>query len=104
MDREKKEFGGWWMWILTLSVLTIMVLTGLSYMGVLGKTVVERKVFEQSYQYSAGQQQKIATFQAQMAELERQLANPELDGQTRTNLEAQAASIRIQLNSARSVK
>lgn len=102
MEAEKKELGGWWLWILTLSVLTIVVLGGLNYVGVIGKTIVERKVFEQSYQYSAGQQQKIATFQAQMAELDRQLANPDLDNQTRTNLEAQAASIRIQLNAARS--
>ncbi len=101
MDQEKKEFGSWWVWILTLTVFTVIVLTAFGYLGTIGKTVVEREVFEQSYQYTAGQQQKIATYEAQMAEIERQLADQDLDSQTRTNLEAQAASIRIQLNAAR---
>ena len=104
MDREKKEFGGWFVWILTLSVLAIVILTGLNYTGILGKTIIEREVFEQSYQYRAAQKLKIETFQAQMSELEHQLSNTNLDRQTRSNLEAQAASIRIQLNIARSIK
>jgi hypothetical protein len=104
MDQDKKDFGSWWVWILALVILSVVALTALNYAGVIGKTIVEREVFEQSYQYTAGQKQKIATFQAQMAEIERQLASPDLDGQTRTNLEAQAASIRIQLNAARSTQ
>lgn len=102
MDQEKKEVGGWWMWILMLTVVSIIVFTGLSYFGIIGKTIVERKVFENSYQYTAGQRQMIATYEAQLAELNTKLANPELDATTRSNMEGQVSAIRIQLAAARS--
>lgn len=101
MDEEKKEFGKWWMWVLGLMVITGIVATSLSYAGLIGRTVVERKVFENSYQYSEGQRARVKIFEAQLAEIERKLVNRELDETTRINLEAQASSVRIQLNAAR---
>ena len=101
IDPEKKEFGSWWMWVLGLVVVSIIVLTALNYAGVIGKTVVEREVFRNSYQYSAGKEQQIATYEAQLAELNSKLSNSQLDATTRANIEAQVSSIRIQLSTAR---
>lgn len=101
MDSDKKEMGKWWMWILGLMVVTGIITTMLSYAGVIGRTVVERKVFENSYQYSEGQRARVNLFEAQLVEIERKLGNPELDETTRANLEAQASSVRIQLGAAK---
>lgn len=101
MDSEKKLVGGWWMWILLLTIVSGLILTGLSYMGLFGRTVVERKVFENSFQYSESRKSEIATYQAQLTEIDRKLMNTELSQSTRVNLEAQASGLRIQLNVAR---
>ena len=97
IDQEKRAMGGWWMWILGLVIVTVVVFAALNYAGIIGKTIVERKVFENSYQYSAGQKQKIAIYEAQLAELKGRLASPDLDSGTRANIKAQASQIRIQL-------
>jgi len=102
MDQEKKEFAKWWLWVLLLLVTTIPVFTALNYAGVFGKTFVERKVFEQSYQRSEGLKTQVATYEAQIVELEAQLKNPNLDEGTRANINAQLSAIRIQLRTARS--
>lgn len=99
VDQEKREVGGWWMWILALTVVTLIAFTGLRYAGVIGQTVVEREVFEQSYQYTAAQKQRIATYKAQMAELEGKLLNPNMDEADKANINAQLSGIRIQLQS-----
>jgi hypothetical protein len=75
---------------------------GLNSMGLIGSTIAKRKVFENSFQYSEARKGEIAVFTAQQAELEGQLSNPGLDVGTRANLEAQAASLRVQLSAARS--
>ncbi len=102
MDSEKKEYGAWWVWILTLTVLSIIVFTGLSYLGVVGGTIVERKVFENSFQYSEARKTEIATYEAQISEIEGQLTNSQLEEGTRINLKAQLSSINILLKVARS--
>lgn len=101
MDKEKKLVGGWWMWVLLLMIVSGIVLTGLSYVGLIGRTVVERKVFENSFQYSEARKAEVAAYQATLAEIERKLATAKIDEGTRANLEAQASGIRIQLNVAR---
>jgi hypothetical protein len=95
---SKRFFGGWWLWVLFLLVISIITFFGLRMAGVIG----ERIVFENSFQYSESVKAEIATFEAQLAEIDRQLSNSELDKQTRENLEAQAAGIRIKLSTARS--
>lgn len=101
MNSEKKEFGKWWMWILGLFVISMIVLVVLSNIGVFTHTVVERKVFENSYQYSEARKQEIATYEAQLAQVDRKLSDPQLDSKTRADLEAQKASINILLDTAK---
>lgn len=101
MDSEKKEVGAWWVWILSLTVLSIIALTSLNYFGILGRTIVERKVFENSFQYSEARKSEIVVFEAQLVEIDIKLSNPSLSKETRTNIEAQASAIRIHLNAAR---
>ena len=97
MESEKKYFAGWWVWVLLLCIITGVVLTLLSYFGLIGKTIVERKVFENSYQYSEARKTESLTFRAQLAQIETKLTDPALDQSTRTNLEAQAAALRVQI-------
>lgn len=101
MDSEKKEFGKWWVWLVFLCVGTMTVFAGLNYVGLVGKTVVERKVFENSFQYSEARKTEIAIFEAQLVEVDRKLTNSDLTKTTRTNLEATASAIRVQLSAAR---
>lgn len=102
METEKKYYAGWFFWGLLLASIAGIILTGLSYLGVFGQTVVERKVFENSFQYSESRKAEIATFEAQLAEIDGKLNNTNLDSDTRTNLEAQKSAINIQLSVARS--
>lgn len=99
---SKKGVFGWWAFGLILLVLSIVVITGLSYAGIIFQTDVERRVYERSYQYTAGQKQKIAILRAQQAEIESQLSDPKLDSTTRRQLKAQQATIRVQLRAATS--
>lgn len=101
MDQDKIEVGKWFMWGIVLLVVLAVVGWGLSAIGLFGSTVVERKVFENSIQYSEARKSEIATFEAQLAEIDRKLSNPEINPDTRHNLEAQASAIRIQLDAAK---
>lgn len=101
INQEKREYGSWWIWILALSVVSIVVLSGLSYVGIFTRTVVERKVFEQSYQRSEALKSQIATDEATIAEIEGKLKNPNLNDNTRYNLKAQLSAARIRISTAR---
>ena len=101
---EQREVGSWWMWILGLVIVSVIAFTALSYIGIIGKTVVEREVFENSYQYTAGQRQKMATYEAQIAEINGKLSDSSLDASTRKNLEAQRSAINIQLNAMKGTR
>ena len=77
IEQEKKELGKWWIWILILLLGTIVVLTTTGYLGKIMGTVVERKVFENSYQRSEAMKSQMITWQAQLASIESQLmSNP----------------------------
>ena len=95
MDNEKKIVFKWWIFILLLVVLTIPVFTALKYFGVIGSTIVERVVFEQSFQYKEGMAQRGAILEANIAEIDMLIAtgkgNPE-------ELQAQKSVLRVQLN------
>ncbi len=101
MDQEKKEFGGWWMWVLLLLVISTVVFGALNYVGLIGKTVVERKVFENSFQYSEARKAEVATFEAQLAEINHRLSG-NINADARNMLESQASALRIHLSVARS--
>lgn len=74
---------------------------GIHSLGMIGRTAVEREVFEQSYQRSAAIRARIATDEATLAEIERQLANPSLESAARARLEAQAAAARVRIATAK---
>lgn len=94
-----------WKSLIALIVGALVVFTiigwGLHYAGIIGDTYVERKVFENSYQYTAGQKKRIATLEAELAEIEVRLKDPKLDPTTKNNLEAQKRGIQVQLRAAK---
>lgn len=87
------------MLVVTLIFLAVSAVISTLYM--LGHTVVERKVFENSFQRTAGLKERLATDEAVLVGLRAQLSNPNLDQNTRTNLEAQAAAIRVRIDTTR---
>lgn len=91
-------------WLVTgaASVVTLFAfLFALNAMGLIGGTIVEREVFEQSFQYSEARDTAIATYQAQLAEIEAQLRRSDISEATRANLQAQAARLRVQIQTER---
>ena len=102
ISKDKREVGGWWMWILLLVVASSVILGTLGYMGEFTGTFVERKVLENSIQYSEARKSEIATFEAQLAEIDATLLGMAADDSRRNGLTAQRSAINIQLNSARS--
>ena len=99
-EPRKRTIFKWWAIGLTLAVLTSSVLAILSYAGIIFQTVVERKAYEQSYQYQAGRREQRNILQAQLAEIETQLLDPKLPAETRQQLRAQQAAIRVRLRAA----
>jgi hypothetical protein len=57
MDKDKKLVASWWFWCVLLIVVTIPIFWILSAVGIIGKTVVEREVFERSFQYSEAREE-----------------------------------------------
>jgi hypothetical protein len=85
-----------------LLIVILLVITGftLNSLGLIGRTAVEREVFEQSYQRSAALASEIAMNEAQLVEIQAQLSKTTLDPDTRANLEAQASAIRVRISTA----
>jgi hypothetical protein len=99
----------WTFWkVFPLALVIMIVLSavgfGLRALGLIGETVVERKVFENSYQRSESIKAQIATDEAVLVEIERKLLNPGLDESTRHNLEAQATAARVRIATAKGRK
>lgn len=97
MEKEKKYFGGWVVWLTVITIGLFAVGFGLKWAGVFGKRVI----FVESHQYKESRKSEIATYNAQLTEIDRQLMNSDLDANVKTNLEAQASAIRIQLQVAK---
>lgn len=92
-------------WILTamVSIVAISVFFFvLSSAGLIGEKVVERKVFKNSFQYSEARKTAIATYEAQLAEINFQLQSNDLSDRERNNLQSQAARLRVLLQTERS--
>lgn len=101
MAAKEGMAGRWWIWVLLLIVTGIagaFLKSGELFLH----TVVEREVFENSYQRSEGLKSSIATDEAALAEIERMLRNSNIDVNTRSNLEQQAAAARIRIATTRS--
>jgi len=95
METEKKYLGGWWVWVLCLLVGTSIIFASLSYVGIIGKTIVERKVFEQSYQKKAADEDALSIYDAQIVILRRRLRAEDLTRPERNEIQAQIDSITI---------
>ena len=103
MDSEKKEFSQWWLLIILLIVVSSVILSITGAGSKIFSTAVEREVFEQSFQYSQAQRQRIARYEAQLTELRGQLRNPGFNDTTKSNIKSQISAIKIQLATARSM-
>lgn len=99
LSTERKEYSLWWILIVGLMAASIPVFFVLNSLGIVGETIVEREVFKRSYQYEAAQDSRNSTIAAQMAEIEGLLADPKLDSNRRTELEAKRRALRILANS-----
>ena len=97
IDQDKREVGGWWMWILALVVVSVVVLGGLRLTGIWGQTAVERMIFETSYQKDASDKRQTAIWRAQIAEIDSTLSGMAADDSRRSGLEAQRSAFRVQL-------
>lgn len=95
MDSEKKYFTSWWFWILFLVVITTLIVTALSYLGIIGQTIVERKVFEQSYQKKEADKDALATYDAQISILRRRLRAQNITDEQRAEIQAQIDALNI---------
>ncbi len=80
--------------VIFLSVLGF----GLNSVGLIGRTAVEREVFEQSYQRSAAQEARFNTMNAELTAVQARLAAGSLTDVQRADLQAQAAALTIQIN------
>jgi len=98
---DKREVVGWWIWLLILVMFPLVILTIFGYMGKFTGTVVERAVFENSFQYSESRKSEALLYEAQLAEVNRMLSSLDLTIDSRRNLERQASGLRIQLTVAR---
>jgi len=94
-DSEKKFLGKWWVWITFLIIVSSIAFGALKYLGIYGTTVAERIIFENSYQKTAADKKAKNIYSAQLAEIEYRL-NGELDDNVRSDLNAQAAMLRVQ--------
>ena len=70
---------------------------GLNWFGLFS----QRVLYKTSFQYKEARQVELATYESQLVEIEAQLRRTDLDQTTRNNLEAQAAAIRVRINTAR---
>ena len=79
--------------IFGIIIVTLMIIGFLRT----GSTVIERKVFENSFQYHEGKKEAISTYRAQLAEIEIMLRSRNISARQRNELESQASGIRIML-------
>jgi len=95
MEEDKKYFGSWWVWVVFLMIITGIVFWGLSSLGIIGRTVVEREVFKRSYQKKAADEDALSTYDAQITVLQRRLRASSITEQERNEIQAQIDSINI---------
>lgn len=102
--QERREFGRWWMWILLLVLVSTLILGATGQLGRVVDVVIQREVFENSFQYDQAREKEISTYDAQIAELEGRLLNPNLTESTRTEIEAQLSQLKVLRRSAIDMK
>lgn len=102
MDQDKKHFASWWFWVLMLIVITSVILGMTGTFGKIFGVMVEREVLVRSHQYKEARNSEMATYEAQIAELEGQLNRSDLSEGEKAKIEGQITSINILLRTARS--
>jgi hypothetical protein len=101
-DKEATRLFWRWFWVALVAITILSVLGFVTHSaGLFGRTVVERKVFENSYQRSESIKAQIAMDEATLVEIQAQLRNPDLTTTVRSNLEAQASATRMRLAAAK---
>jgi hypothetical protein len=85
-------------------LVLIVVLSATGIFGRIVNVVVEREVFERSYQYQEGKNAQIAKYEAEIASLKVKLRSPNLSVTMRSDMEAQLAALEIQLRAARDLQ
>lgn len=97
MDGEKKIFGGWWLWVLLLVVISVVALgvlgSGMRIFGV----AVEREIFEQSYQRSAAETARLNILNAELVGARSRLQQGSLTATQEADLRAQIAGLEAQI-------
>ena len=86
--------------MLVLIVLASIVFGVMRTVGLIGGTIVERKVFENSFQYSESRKSELAIWQAEQQNIQFLLNDPEITRAQRRTLKARAAALRIQIANA----
>lgn len=82
-------------WIMIFVVVLALFFGALNALGLIGRTVVEREVFRNSFQYQAGMEQRGAILEANIIEIQSMIQqHPE----RRQELEGQLRVLRAQLN------
>jgi biopolymer transport protein ExbB/TolQ len=104
VDKDRVEFGKWFVWVFLLMVCAAIVTFGLQAFGFWGGTVVQRKVFEESFQYSEARRREIATYEAQLAGMRARLKTQDLDVDTEQEIKAQIANVEMRLAVAKEMK
>jgi 5-bromo-4-chloroindolyl phosphate hydrolysis protein len=94
-EKQKRYAFGWVAWGIGILILLSVVGFVLNSAGLFGHTVVERVVFKNSFQYKEARESELTTYEAQLAEINSKLADPNLDENERKTLEAQKASINV---------
>ena len=96
MNEEMSMFKKWWYMILFLVVISAITFGVLGYFNKITSTIVERNVFEQSYQKKAGDSQRMSTYRAQLAQVNRRLST-ENDSEIVKQLMNQKAMLEAQI-------
>jgi len=106
-DMQEVHKEAWWTFrkfaLLFVAVVVFLSVVGfgLKSVGLIGSTVVEREVFERSYQRTESIKAQIATDEAVLVEIQRKLTNANLEPSTIINLEAQASATRVRIAAAK---
>ena len=90
-----------WVFVMFFVIITSIVFGIMGYFGKFTNTVVERKIYENSYQYSQGKKEEIATLEAQIEVLEEKLLNPKLNNETKREIRNQITALEARLRAAK---
>ncbi len=104
VDKDKREFGAWWIWVVVLMVFAGVTFTVLGYMGKFTGTFVERKVFEQSYQRSEGLKSQQNAWEAQLASINVHLSQVDVGSDLHNQLMSQKAMLEVQIRQTKGMK